>query len=175
MLKFCKKCNTDTERTKNGRCKACHNSNALKYRKNNPEKVKETNLKYKSANSEQIKIARSEYYSKNKEKLKLGRKKWEEKNPHAGQIRKQNRWARKRAVGGRLSNGLKDKLYKLQRGKCACCNLPLGANYHMDHIMPIVLGGTNTDNNIQLLRQKCNNQKHTKHPVDFMQSRGFLI
>lgn len=56
-----------------------------------------------------------------------------------------------------------------------CCGLPLGDNYHIDHIMPLALGGSNTDDNIQLLRQRCNNQKCAKHPVDFMQSRGFLL
>lgn len=35
--------------------------------------------------------------------------------------------------------------------------------------------GTNTDDNIQLLRKLCNLQKSAKHPVDFMQQRGFLL
>jgi 5-methylcytosine-specific restriction endonuclease McrA len=52
---------------------------------------------------------------------------------------------------------------------------PLGDNYHLDHITPITLGGSNTDDNMQLLRQRCNNQKYNKHPIDFMQSRGFLL
>lgn len=34
---------------------------------------------------------------------------------------------------------------------------------------------TNTDDNIQLLRKLCNHKKGTKHPVDFMQERGFLL
>lgn len=68
-----------------------------------------------------------------------------------------------------------ERLFKLQRGKCACCKQPLGDDYHMDHIMPLSLGGSNTDDNIQLLRAKCNQQKSAKHPVDFMQQRGFLI
>lgn len=74
-----------------------------------------------------------------------------------------------------MSSGLAIRLYKLQRGKCACCGLPLGDDYHLDHIMPLALGGTNTDDNIQLLRAKCNMQKSAKHPVDFMQQRGFLL
>jgi 5-methylcytosine-specific restriction endonuclease McrA len=86
-----------------------------------------------------------------------------------------NRKARERANGGILSVGLAEKLFELQKGKCACCGQPLGEKYHMDHILPIVLGGPNEDWNIQLLRQRCNQQKHAKHPVDFMQSRGFLL
>lgn len=41
--------------------------------------------------------------------------------------------------------------------------------------MPLALGGANEDWNIQLLRQRCNNQKKAKHPVDFMQSKGYLL
>ena len=96
-------------------------------------------------------------------------------NPEAGRLIRANRRARKLAAGGKLSKGLSAKLFKLQRGKCACCKLPLGDNYHLDHIMPLALGGSNTDDNIQLLRQICNNQKHAKHPVDFMQERGLLL
>jgi len=90
-------------------------------------------------------------------------------------IVQQNRRARKKYNGGRLSKGLSNKLYKLQRGKCACCGKSLGDDYHLDHRMPLALGGVNEDLNMQLLRSKCNREKHAKHPIDFMQSRGFLL
>ena len=78
--------------------------------------------------------------------------------------------------GGRLSKGLAAKLFAMQRGRCACgCKQPLGDDYHLDHRMPLVLGGANTDDNMQLLRKICNLQKHAKHPIDFMRQRGFLI
>jgi hypothetical protein len=41
--------------------------------------------------------------------------------------------------------------------------------------MPLALGGSNTDDNMQLLRAICNYHKYTKHPIDFMQSKGFLL
>lgn len=40
--------------------------------------------------------------------------------------------------------------------------------------MPIARGGSNTDDNVQLLCPACNLKKSAKHPVDFMQERGFL-
>jgi hypothetical protein len=43
---------------------------------------------------------------------------------------------------------------RTKKGKCACCSLPLGNNFHLDHILPITLGGPNIDSNIQLLRQR---------------------
>lgn len=36
-------------------------------------------------------------------------------------------------------------------------------------------GGTNTDDNIQLLNAKCNVSKGAKHPIEFMQKQGFLL
>jgi hypothetical protein len=88
-------------------------------------------------------------------------------------IYSQNR--RKKTGSGKLSKGLAAKLFILQRGKCACCKKPLGNDYHLDHIIPIALGGENEDWNIQLLRARCNNLKRAKHPIDFMQERGFLL
>lgn len=100
---------------------------------------------------------------------------WQRRNPEKVSAYKNNRRAKTSGALGLISSDLKSRLFSLQKGKCACCGLPLGDNYHLDHIMPLALGGTNTDDNIQLLRQRCNNQKHKKHPIDFMQERGFLL
>lgn len=100
---------------------------------------------------------------------------WKSENPERDRIHSQTKRARRRKLGGKLSIGLSKKLFEAQRGKCACCGLPLGDNYHLDHIMPLALGGANEDWNIQLLRQHCNNKKHAKHPIDFMQSKGYLL
>jgi 5-methylcytosine-specific restriction endonuclease McrA len=120
-------------------------------------------------------VYRATYREKHIEKERARVREWGEKNKPIRRAIDQNRRARKRATGGELSNGLVEKLFDLQRGKCACCKQPLGDDYHLDHIMPLALGGSNTDNNMQLLRSTCNQQKHAKHPVDFMQSRGMLL
>ena len=75
---------------------------------------------------------------------------------------------------GRLSWGLTKRLLVLQRGKCAACAEKM-ATYHRDHIVPLALGGLNVDTNIQLLCPPCNMSKGAKPPVEFMQSRGFLL
>lgn len=108
------------------------------------------------------------------EKHKESDRKYRENNPEKVRLKCANRRARKRA-GGKLSKGIVERLLKLQRGKCVCCGRNLGNDYHIDHIIPLALGGSNTDDNIQLLRAECNIQKSAKHPVDFMQQRGFLI
>lgn len=120
-------------------------------------------------------VLSSAHYIRNKDKISARMAAYHVKNPDKAKVWKANRRARLMGNGGQLSCGLADKLFSLQSGLCPCCRAPLGDDYHMDHIMPLALGGSNTDDNIQLLRQTCNMQKHAKHPVDFMQSRGFLL
>lgn len=156
-------------------CKACMRvANAKRYAAS-PEKKKEYSAKWYAANTDKHKEYGKSWREKNPDKCKAMTQKWFSENPEARRIYVRNRRAINRATG-KLSTGIAAKLLKLQRGKCACgCGQPLGDDYHLDHIMPLALGGTNTDDNIQLLRSKCNLQKHAKHPVSFMQERGFLL
>ena len=86
-----------------------------------------------------------------------------------------NRRAKILGLGGKLSANIVKNLLFLQKGLCACCNKPLGKDYHLDHRMPLALGGSNEDSNMQLLLSRCNQQKGALHPIDFMRLRGFLI
>lgn len=144
-------------------------------RARNPAYTKAISAAYYAANQERLKVVSAAYRINHPEKALTRVVAWAKANPEALRAHRQNRRARKRKNGGVLSTNLSAKLFKLQQGKCACCGEPLGDKYHMDHIMPLDLGGPNIDSNIQLLRQRCNQQKHTRHLVDFMQSRGFLL
>lgn len=156
-------------------CQACETESQRIRRASNPEKSKAYAAAWYAANAENLRIKSCAVYAANPDKFKDLASAWIKANPEARRRYKNNRRARKIEAGGRLSKGLAEKLFKLQRGKCPCCGKPLGDDFHLDHKMPLALGGSNTDDNMQLLRQQCNNQKHVKHPVDFMQSRGFLL
>ena len=209
MIKFCKQCQTDTERNANGRCRPCTRAysaasrarnpgaarasdakwraanpekaraldvaKSARYRVANPEKVRQRYASYRARNPDKVRAYNAAYKAENVDTLRVARAAWAAANTEKRRINEHNRRARKSEVGGKLSSGLADKLFKLQKGKCPCCNQPLGDDFHMDHIQPLALGGPNTDGNMQLLRQRCNNQKHAKDPIDFMQSRGFLL
>lgn len=217
-IKFCNKCQCETDRYARGGCKPCAVVQATKWRNKNqdkekiikanyykrhidaskqrganyyeknkesvckrsrawadanPDKVIESKKKHASSGKEAV--TKRAYQSKNEERLKHRRKLWLLNNIDSVRRSVQNRRARRNDSEGTLSKDIAERLLTLQRGKCACCSQPLGSNYELDHIMPLALGGPNTDNNIQLLRRKCNRQKHAKHPIDFMQSRGFLL
>lgn len=137
-----------------------------KYAANNPEKIKEKDRnRIRNLSEEQREKARQAY------------KRWYviDGNKEKTLIHSQNRRARKKQNGGVLTKGLQGRLYVLQKGKCACCNVDLGDKYHMDHIIPLAKNGKNEDSNIQLLCPLCNMSKGSKHPIDFMQSRGYLL
>lgn len=189
MKKFCKKCEEETERNKAGVCKpcACVASNKWYYENMEKAKVSQKNyveqnrkklklylVQYKKNNRDRINELNKNWAEKNKDKVSLSNKKWCSKNNEKLRVIVRNRRAKLRTTGT-LSVDIAAKLFKLQKGKCACCGEPLGSDYHLDHIMPIALGGENVDKNIQLLRARCNMQKQATHPVDFMQRRGFLL
>lgn len=146
-----------------------------KFYKDHREKIRADYAKWAAENKEKLRLGQARYRAENPEKIRARNKAWYDANPEAARLLQQNRRARRMASGGVLSKGLADKLFKLQKGKCACCKKPLGDDYHLDHIMPLALGGSNTDDNIQLLRGVCNNKKWAKHPIDFMQEKGFLL
>ena len=218
--KFCKKCQCETARYSNGRCKPCTNALNKRYAAANQSKMAESKKLWKDknkdivnaysragyrrniekkkvyaaayreknrallllkqaahreANRDKIRARNAEAYRANPDRQKVASQKWFAKHPDLAVIYQSNRRARVRKAGGKLSKGLSKRLFVLQKGKCPCCGFALGSDYHIDHITPLYLGGSNTDDNVQLLRAECNLKKSAKHPVDFMQERGFLL
>jgi 5-methylcytosine-specific restriction endonuclease McrA len=148
------------------------------WRKNNPEKAQAIEDAYKSRNPNSGKLRARLWRQVNPERAKAQRDAWAAipDNKEKKRINQLNRRARKKRSGGELSKGLPKKLMCLQRGKCACCHGDLKKlGYHLDHRIPLALGGEHSDRNIELLCPACNSSKSAKHPVEFMQSRGFLL
>lgn len=89
-------------------------------------------------------------------------------------INKQNR--RARTAGRKLSRGITAKLMELQRGRCAGCACDLReSGHHLDHRVPLALGGEHADHNMQLLCPPCNRRKNAKDPIAWAQQEGRLL
>lgn len=89
-------------------------------------------------------------------------------------ISRHARKARQRGSAGRMSRGLRQRLFDLQKGQCVYCRQPL-IKSHLDHIIPLALGGSGHDENYQLLCPPCNIRKGAKHPVQFANELGMLL
>lgn len=101
-----------------------------------------------------------EYRKKNAEKIKA---------------QTRNRRARiKKAEGHHTYKDIKDIL-RMQNGKCGYCRVELGKSYHVDHIMPLVLGGSNGRRNLQCLCADCNLSKAQYDPLVYARSLGLLL
>ena len=60
-------------------------------------------------------------------------------------------------------------LFDSQLGRCAnaYCGISLKDGCHVDHIMPVALGGDNDLRNLQFLCPDCNFRKNKLHPDDW--------
>ena len=174
------------------RCMACVRENSKAYRAKNKQKAASAVASWISRNSERVREIKRAYYERNKEavierarasrlsKSQEERRQWwsryYEDNREDFIARSENRRSRIRANGGVLNKGIVKRLMVLQRERCACCSASLeSGKFHLDHHMPLALGGKNEDANMQLLCASCNLSKGAKHPVAFMQARGFLL
>lgn len=172
----CKLCVAEYKASRQEETRTNNRVSSAAWRSRNPGKAAEKSAAWREKNPDKAKASTAAYHAANPHKARERERSWLESHPDARRTIAHNYHAKKRANGGTLSVGLAEKLFKLQRGKCACgCKQSLGDDYHLDHRMPLALGGTNTDDNIQLLTGICNRKKGAKHPVDFMQSRGMLL
>lgn len=147
---------------------------AERYKKN-AEKVKQKAREAYAADPELARVKKAEWRAANPERQLEIHRRYRQNNLEVCRQRENAKRAMRLAAPGRLSVGIRKKLFTLQKGRCACCGDELGDDYHLDHIHPLASGGSNTDDNVQLLRRRCNQAKGKKHPVEFMQSKGYLL
>lgn len=141
----------------------------------NPEKYRELQKQYKLENKDTVYAYNSKYYQENIEKEKIRVKYWQKANPETIKIINKNRRARKRNAEGKYSLGDIKRITLQQNNKCAYCSIELKKIRHIDHIIPLIKGGSNWPSNIQILCPSCNMRKQAKDPIDFARSLGKLI
>lgn len=141
---------------------------------NNKDLILNKNKEYLTKNYKKIRTKQKEYVTKNKELLAQKNKEYQQQNPEVKRRSESKRRAFKNKLTGSLSKNIVSKLKVLQNNLCIVCKKKL-IKYHIDHIIPLAKGGDNNDYNIQLLCPSCNCQKHAKHPIEFMQEKGYLL
>lgn len=203
--KPCKRGHVDLRNVRNKTCFGCQREAMKAERARDPVAVRaKANARY-AASPEKQKARSKGWYWRNRDRalaraiayqqanfkrLSLGWKAWREANPeqkrlndaayhkaHPGHARAgtARRRAKLRSAEGHHTPRDVTDLVSIQRGRCANCSVKVGRRFHLDHIMPLALGGTNYRRNLQILCPTCNMRKKAMHPVDFARKNGRLV
>jgi len=165
-----------------GRCKSCDSASNKKYRqnnhkkeiqrkrewrKNNPEKVKESNDNYRKdpENLKKLYAYDAKYRAENKDHIYAKQKEWHENNPD--KVREKTR--KRRALKAKLKENYTIKCetitYKAFNNRCFNCKLY--SNLCIDHHRPLSKGNPLTLNNAVVLCKSCNSSKGDQDPKEF--------
>jgi len=176
--------------TKKCDCVACNNERNAEYR-SKPENQEAGKARSKAwrvamgreAYYQYILACRERGYGSNAEYWKdyndrtrdyhsLRTKIWVEENPD--KKRNIDRLRKSRIKGAEGTHNADDISTILDRQSyiCVYCNSDLLNGYHVDHIMPIALGGSNWPDNLQCLCPTCNMRKGAKHPDEWHREIG---
>ena len=171
MFKFCKNCLCDSARYADGRCKTCVLQRNAKWAAAHRDLVNANSRAWNSKNGEKKRALNTVYRQVKQKEINEKRKRQRAADPSLERIKAAKRRALKKQNGGKLSTNIVQLLLQKQNGLCACCATPMNGQFHLDHIMPLSLGGANSDDNVQLLLPKCNLQKYNLHPEKFLERK----
>lgn len=179
---------TDQEKKKN--CTKCKKTKPLSEFHKKPdmadnrsnqckECARRRNRERYAINSEKVIKRTRAWYVANPKKVKKIQKRYRQGNLEKDIAKQNKRRVQKRNAGGSYTEEDIQKLLKQQNEVCNACGKKLiqynKKNYHVDHIVPIVSGGTNWPENLQLLCPTCNLSKGDKHPIEWARENGRLF
>lgn len=133
------------------------------------------NLRWKAKNREALAAKARAYYAANRDDLNEKNKARAKRDHVATLCRARSARHRRRGAEGKHTKSDVEVLYQNQKGKCVNCNAKLGAKYHVDHIVPLIRGGSHWPSNLQLLCAPCNLSKNDLDPVVWAQRNGRLL
>lgn len=171
-------------------CVECCSIMTSEYKVRHPERAKASQAKWGLANRDKLRAKGRRKYLRNPalfkkhaklrrltkpEIVKAGMQRWRIANPDKMRIYDNTRRMLIAGAAGKHTAKEIALLLEKQNWRCVYCRVSLKDKYHVDHIMPIALGGSNDISNIQCLCQTCNRRKHAKDPIIFAQESGLLL
>ena len=157
-------------------CKKCHIKTVKKWNGKNPEKVQKNKKGWEMVNSKRrsqfAKKWKKEHPDRKREIEKKWhtthpeyRKNWQRNNKDKLRNYEQTRRARIAGNGGNLTVEEWNAILDFYGHKCLCCGRN-DVKLTIDHVIPIIHGGTHTADNVQPLCRSCNSRKSSKH-IDY--------
>lgn len=116
-----------------------------------------------------------EYRRRNRERIAAKRKEYASgKGREVIRAIHRNRKARKRNAPGSHTAADVQRIYDAQKGYCYYCGVEVGDLYHVDHVIPLVRGGSNAPDNLVIACPVCNLSKHNKLPHEWPEGGRLL-
>lgn len=172
---YCKICDYTKSRQWKEENKASQFEYMKAYREANRERLLAEKKKWYRANKEQHSALAKKWRQENKDKANGYSKKWSDNNPEFKRARSAKRRAIVKSIDGSHTAADVRMIYNNQNRCCAVCKTRLNGKFHVDHVVPVSAGGANDKDNLQILCAPCNLSKGAKDPIEFMQSRGYLL
>lgn len=163
--------------TKKASCVECSRFFTREHYKD-PENLEKKRIRNSAWNSENRDLANSmsrDWQKINRQRVRDNCSRWKSENKDKVNSYTRNRRAKLAGSDGYHSADDVARIIRMQRKKCASCRLSLAHGYHVDHIKPVVLGGSNGSDNIQVLCPRCNMSKGGKDPLDWAKENGKLL
>lgn len=115
-----------------------------------------------------VKTEAAAYYEANRDKVISMALSYQKNNVERTRVRNRNRRARRAGADGIHTLDEVMVMLERQNNRCACCQIKLTEDTReLDHIMPLILGGSNYIENLQWLCQFCNGSKNATHPDEW--------
>lgn len=132
-----------------------------RWREKNRERKREYDRAYRQANLDERRAKDAAYRLENAEKIDARIRSWLAANPDRKRDHRRNRRARK--SGALVSRVYFKTILLRDLGICGICAKPIMENtIELDHIIPLVAGGTHEPSNVQLAHRACNRRKSAK-------------
>lgn len=148
---------------------------SLEWQRKNREKYRARINAWHAKNKEKLVAVRARFKDRKKAYDEVYRVKNKDRLAPLRRLNDHKRRFREQSLRGKVSKDIANRLFELQKGKCAICKKSMKEKFEIDHIQPLARGGIHDDLNFQLLCGFCNRSKGAKDPIKHMQEKGFLL
>jgi 5-methylcytosine-specific restriction endonuclease McrA len=187
---WCLECYQAYYRAGHYKRKEANNRRSTEWQKANPEKAQKASNAWRNRNREELRASQRQKYWENPEQSRAQRRAeywkdpeksralaraWGKANPEKIAQNNRNTRAQRKLAAGKHTQTDIDAIFALQRGRCAYCRRSIRNGYHVDHIVPLSKGGSNSRRNLQLTCAACNMSKKDRDPIRHAQRLGRLL